>query len=167
MNPCRLIRVLFVVIFLYSCNKPDTASHIRNKSATDTSKKIKSASKVKLALKPVFGYRFMITGDFDGGGKKETLTEHFFSGIDHKETYKFYENGGYDTLLALNGKKKTYCFLSGSNKSIQPLTIATKQQLGIAYLKNEGDLDGDGADEISYVVDWADWSNVNFCHLLT
>lgn len=35
-------------------------------------------------LKPVFGYRFILTGDFDGDGKMEKLLEHFFSGLDNK-----------------------------------------------------------------------------------
>ena len=73
MNPCRLIPVLFVVIFLYSCNKPGTASHIRKESTTDTSKKIKTASKSKVALKPVFGYRFVVIGDLMVMVKKKRL----------------------------------------------------------------------------------------------
>jgi hypothetical protein len=41
------------------------------------------------------------------------------------------------------------------------------QQLGLAYLKNEGDLDGDGADELSYVINWADWSAFNHSYIVT
>lgn len=41
------------------------------------------------------------------------------------------------------------------------------QLLGLSYLKNEGDLNGDGTDEVSYVVNWADWSNLNTWHLVT
>ena len=41
------------------------------------------------------------------------------------------------------------------------------QLLGLSYLKNEGDLNGDGTDEVSYVVNWADWSNTNTWHLVT
>ncbi|MEO6630400.1 MAG: hypothetical protein ABIN13_01720, partial [Mucilaginibacter sp.] len=48
------------------------------------------------------------------------------------------------------------------------LKITTNPQLlGLAYLKNEGDLDGDGGDEVSYVINWADWSNVNTWHIDT
>ncbi|HTF81568.1 MAG TPA: hypothetical protein VL947_07580 [Cytophagales bacterium] len=41
------------------------------------------------------------------------------------------------------------------------------QLLGLSYLKNEGDLNGDGNDEVSYVVKWADWSSRNSCHIVT
>jgi hypothetical protein len=39
--------------------------------------------------------------------------------------------------------------------------------LGLSYLKNEGDLNGDGGDEISYVGNWADWSSCNTWHIMT
>lgn len=34
-------------------------------------------------------------------------------------------------------------------------------------MKNEGDLTGDGTDEVSYVVNWADWSNMNTWHIMS
>ena len=40
-------------------------------------------------------------------------------------------------------------------------------QLGIDFVKNEGDLNGDGTDEISYVVNWLDQSTLNRVHIAT
>ena len=164
MKPSSLIAIFLIAVIANSCKSGNT-SQIKKEPIVNGLQKSEAVNKLK--LKPVFGYRFSITGDFNGDGKKDTLTEHFFSGIDNKETNKYYENGNYDTLVALNAKKKTYCFLSCSNKNIRALNIASTPQLGIAYLKNEGDLNGDGTDEISYAVDWADWSNVNFCRVMT
>ncbi len=120
-------------------------------------------------IKPVFGYRFIIEGDFDGDGKKEKLAEHFFSGLDHKETNKFYDSlPEYEQLIALTVHKKPISFVSCTNPKIDTLLIASQGQLlGLSMLRNEGDLDGDGGDEISYVVNWADFSNINTCYLMT
>jgi hypothetical protein len=120
-------------------------------------------------IKPVLGYRFIIPGDFDGDGKKENLIEHFYSALDNKETNKFYDSlPDYAQLVALTIKKEPYSFVISDNKSIDTLSIAsTGQLLGLAFLKNEGDLNGDGTDEVSYVVNWASWSNLNTWHIVT
>jgi hypothetical protein len=120
-------------------------------------------------VKPVFGYRFVISGDFNGDHKKEQLIEHYFSGMDHKESNKFYDNlSNFEQLVVLSTEKKPFSFLSSDNKEIDTLKIHSGDQLlGLLYLKNEGDLNGDGGDEISYVINWADWSNVNTCHIMT
>lgn len=120
-------------------------------------------------IKPVLGYRFILTGDFDGDGKKEKLIEHFYSLLDNKETNKFYDSlSNYNQLVALTEKKEPYSFVSSDNSRIDTLHISTDDQLlGLSYLKNEGDLNGDGTDEVSYVIDWADWSSWNTWHLVT
>ena len=119
-------------------------------------------------LKPITGYRFIITGDFNGDGIKDTLTEHYINPIDRKETNKYYEGLDYDRSVTAAVHKDPFSFITCSNKRIDTLIIHIGGQLfGISYMKNEGDLDGDGGDEISYVVDWADWSSVNTCHVVS
>jgi len=158
----RFIILLPILVLLFSCDYSikKTREQITI-SANDTLKQDKK-------LKPVFGYRFIISGDFDGDGKNENLIEHFFSGIDNKETNKFYENLEYDDLVELTMKKNPYSFVLSDNKSIDTLQISSLGQLfGLSYLKNEGDLNDDGTDEVSYVVNFADWSNLNTWHLMT
>lgn len=120
-------------------------------------------------IRPVAGYRFVIKGDFDGDGKQETLTEHYISLIDRQETNKGYDGlPEYDQLVALTIKKQPYAFVMASKPAIDTLRISSDPQLlGLSYLKNEGDLDGDGADELSYVVDWADYSSGNTWHIMS
>lgn len=120
-------------------------------------------------IKPVFGYRFILTGDFDGDGIREKLIEHFVSGVDNKETNKFYEGlSDYGKLVELTIKKEPISFVISDNQLIDTFHISLGGQLlGLSYLKNEGDLNGDGTDEVSYVVNWADWSNLNTWHLVT
>jgi hypothetical protein len=119
-------------------------------------------------LKPVMGYRFIINGDFDGDGKQEQLTEHYYSSIDHTETNKWYANIDYEDVVRLTMQKEPYTFLTSDNHTIDTFQITNApQQSGLAFLKNEGDLNGDGTDEISYVVNWADWSSLNTWYIAT
>jgi hypothetical protein len=120
-------------------------------------------------LNQVFGYRFEIEGDFNGDGKNENLKEHFYDLKTNSETNKFYDSIGYDILVAITVMhKKPYSFLLSDNNKIDTLRVTKSgQQLGLSFLKNEGDLDRDGGDEISYVVNWADWSNMNTCHIMS
>ncbi len=118
---------------------------------------------------PVWGYRFVITGDFDGDRKVDTLTEHFLDGHTHQETNKFY-NGlpDYSKLVNMTTRKEPICILSCHHTSIDTLTvIAGGFHFGLLYLKNEGDLNGDGTDEVSYVVNAADYSSLNTWHIVT
>lgn len=119
-------------------------------------------------ITPVFGYRFTIEGDFDGDGEKEKLTEHFISGIDKRETNKYYDGfEDYDDMFVKVMKKEPISFVICDRKQIDTMRIYSGQIFGVAYLKNEGDLNGDGTDEVSYVVDWADWSNLNSWNIVT
>lgn len=119
-------------------------------------------------LKPVMGYRFIISGDFDGDGKQEQLTEHYYSAIDHNETNKWVADIDYEDLVRLTMQNEPYTFLTSDNHAIDTFRITNApQQSGLAFLKNEGDLNGDGIDEISYVVNWADWSSLNTWYIAT
>jgi len=148
----RLIFNILVVILVFGCsNKTSRVSLNKNKPQTSTD---------------AFGDRWCITGDFNGDGQQETLQESFVSSIDGKEINKKY-NADYDSMVSLTIKQKPICRLL-SNK-IKPLTINKNnwQIFGLAYLKNEGDLDGNGTDEVGLIIDWADWSNVNYYHVFT
>ena len=158
--------IFFILVGFGGCHSPGKKPIVPKK---DTSRN--SINKVDtLALnRPVFGYRFIVTGDFDGDGHKEKLIEHYYSGVQNRETNKFYDNlNEYDQLVEATAKVKTFSFITSDNKNIDTLPISSEgKSFGLAYLKNEGDLNGDGTDEISYVVNWADWSNLNAWHIMT
>lgn len=171
---------IFTLLLLFSCNwdqenksltsndsLPQDATFIPQVNADSLRAEILKT--LPADYKTIFGYRFIIQGDFNGDGKKETLTEHYASSADGKETNKFYDSTiNEDQFMALIHQKLSYVYLSCSDKKIDTLDLeAGEQVLGIAYLKNEGDLDGDGGDEISFVRDWADWSNMNSVSIYT
>jgi len=114
-------------------------------------------------FKEIFGPRFTISGDFNGDEEIDTLRELYLSSINNKETNKYYDVD-YDSMVSLAVKKKPICKIVSNNNKIEPLIIKdtiTWQLFGLAFLKNEGDLDNNGTDEIGLIIDWADWSNVN------
>ena len=158
---------ILAVVFLYAACTQNTTLVEEEVSAEEQKDKIIHSSVDTIT--PVFGYRFTISGDFNGDGKEEKLTEHYYSSIDNKESNKFYEGlPDYTKLVELTIKKDPRSFVTSGSKFIDTLHISQGGQLlGLSYLKNEGDLNGDGTDELSYVVNWADWSNVNTWHLMT
>lgn len=168
-----LVSLLYGRIELLSGGNPDVFCRIEDTvkvAAGDRGSGIDAVLRaIPDTVKPVWGYRFVITGDFNGDGRQEQLTERFLSGKDYRETNKFYEGlSDYDQLLALTVFKEPVVLLSSSDPGVDTLFIAQKGQvLGLSYLKNEGDLNGDGTDELSYVVNWADRSNLNTWHIVT
>ncbi len=171
-------KLFFSIIAIYcvACNN-STSNFVETKSVTkqdslpsdekDTTTQF--ITTLPDSAKPIFGYRFIIQGDFNGDGKQENLVEHYISLIDNKEAPKFY-NGlkDYSQQVDITIQKQPMVFALCSDNRIDTLSIdATGQLFGLSYLKNEGDLDGDGGDELSYVVDFADWSNINTCHIMS
>lgn len=174
-----ILPIIACLALLYSCdrlsNKPPESAPVpqtitvKRDSGGQMSWIDEALKKVPSNIKPVPGHRFVIKGDFDGDGKQETLTEHYISLIDRQETNKGYDNlPEYDQLVALTVKKQPYAFVTDSKPATDTLRISSEpQMLGLSYLKNEGDLDGDGADELSYVIDWADYSSLNTWYIVS
>ena len=162
-----------IMLMFFSCigqqnkettHSTDTLQYDSSKSTTDFEEILDTMPEDET---PIFGYRFVISGDFDGDGKEEKLIEHFISGLDNKETNKFYANITYGDLIYLTSQKEAYSFVLSDNKLIDTLHIISGMHFGLSYLKNEGDLNGDGTDEISYVVNLADYSNLNTWYIMT
>ncbi|HLO60324.1 MAG TPA: hypothetical protein VK179_16355 [Bacteroidales bacterium] len=150
----RYLQGLIISILIFGCQSKTTKLSLDSKD-----------SQIKTTTDN-FSDRLMITGDFNGDESIDTLKESFISSIDGKETNK-YSDIEYDSLVALTIKKKPICRLISN--SLTPLIVnKDKYQLfGLAFLKNEGDLDNDGSDELGLIVDWADWSNVNYYQILS
>ncbi|MBS0030467.1 hypothetical protein ACTJJ0_25445 [Chitinophaga sp. 22321] len=116
---------------------------------------------------PEMGNRFVLEGDFDGDGRKDTLTEHFVDLLTRQETNKYYHDVDYDQQVRLNAARSVMSFVNSNNEMLDTLYISGGLSFGLSWIKNEGDLNGDGTDEISYVVSLADWSALNHCTLVT
>jgi len=170
MNIIRGFGILFVLFVVSACNdstekKAPSTQPITQKDEVPLATKIDTvASLVDSNYVPIWGNRLEIEGDFDGDGIKEILREKFISLKSGKEINKFYE-AEYEITVDLTYAKDPYAYLLCSNPKIDTLMIGSGQVFGLMYLKNEGDLNEDGIDDISYIRDNADWSNLNSCHI--
>ncbi len=136
-----------------------------SKSLTKENKFDSNSIQTELNNKPISGYRFQIVGDFDGNGINDTLNEQFYSLRDKKETNKYYSDIDdvwvlYDSVSA---RKCISYFISNSKLD----TLKFGGVLGPIWIKNEGDLDNDGGDEISIVESLAQQSSTNQCKILS
>ena len=143
----------------------------KNEQKTSHYKTIYQLNSIGLFEKliPETGYLFSISGDFNGDKQTDTLNEQYISGITKKPTHKFYKNiENYEDLVDLTVKQEPISFATFSDARLDTLFICShSQNFGLSYIKNEGDLNNDGTDEISYVVNYADWSNCNRCYIYT
>lgn len=160
---------LFALAFLTACQQAPKQSRsttngamdsTKNGIETDTTGKRDTVSEIIREEEPmrkkkiVFGYRFAIEGDFNRDRKRDSLKENLIDRKTGKAAPKFldYESMGMPTPERYGLK----CFLSCD--SIPPFDIKLKaSEIGLQYLNNEGDLDGDGGDEVSYALFNQEW----------
>lgn len=166
----RTTLLLLVCGYLLSCSpsrESGNGSLVEESIELDTTTELET--EVFEAITPVFGCRLVVTGDFNGDKLSDTLTEHFVSQSDGQEIPKFYRNmTDYGQLVDTTVRKRPLSYVGCSDSSIDSLFVSDDEQLfGLSFLKNEGDLDGDGNDEVSYVIDWADWSSLNTWHIVS
>ncbi|MEM6264008.1 MAG: hypothetical protein AAGI38_15955 [Bacteroidota bacterium] len=127
------------------------------------------ASESTATKEQVIREKLRITGDFNGDGKPESLKERYVHSTSHAEIeLPDPDKIEYDSLVSLAVSSHPKVYLQSNDDEIPNLHMAHGGQLfGLCWLKNEGDINGDGADEISLVLDWADWSNLNTCRIFS
>lgn len=168
----RLSYVLFIALFIVACQEKNTNEETafidefpkekKDTIATPKEELIQGAERGK----PIWGYRFVLVGDFDGDQIQDTLTEHYVDAKTKQETNKFFED---EDILAYQGGEmighRAFSYMLSNNPNID--TFPYTSHLGIAYAEIIGDIDGDGADEIGVVEHHADYSSVNAYHIYT
>lgn len=166
---CKGGLLLFLSIFIFSCNQNSEKSTEQesNYSIKVTPKEVIKEERIEEVIgKAIWGYRFKISGDFDGDGKIDTLTEKFVSLKTRKETNKFYENipvGSYAYFRHEIGEN--YSFLVDNASLVD--TLKNIGDFGLAWLEKIGDIDGNGTDEIGFVCYHDDNSSINTFQIYT
>ena len=114
----------------------------------------------------LFGHRMSVLADINGDGLLDPLTELYFSRRLGREVAKYVKDVPYDSLVKRTYDLEALVLLRSSLDHVDTLDVRGTG-FGLSLLVNEGDLDGDGADEIGYVPDNADWSNTNTYRVIT
>lgn len=165
-------KLLIGLLFLLSCQTrqtdktPATAGAVKVDSIAlqkhqDSLAKDEEEAVQQEKYKTYWGYRFHIQGDFNGDGKQEMLTEKLISTRTGKEIAKFcgFEE---DTITdcywtwRINEFRKPKCLLDCSDPAIgdfRQTVDSTIGTIGMTFLQNVGDLNGDQSDEIAFVED--------------
>lgn len=142
------VYILFItynILLLFGCNTPNNT--VENNISAESIKKT-----FELATS------YTITGNLNNDSIQDTLT-WLLEGIKRDTSFSTFE----DMIQ----------YVSKSSNALLINNTTTKQQLvsgpivGLYFLHNEGDLNNDGTDELSYVVDWADQSTLNTYHIIT
>lgn len=113
------------------------------------------------------GYRFMITGDFNGDKVTDTLVERYTDSLYVKEVPKYYTSIDtafeYWDMTFLNRYFDRKSFIEWKDKKLQ----LPGGQMGFHYIENCGDINDDGKDEILLVNQWDDFSSLNTAYFYT
>jgi hypothetical protein len=159
--------MLLPLLVATSCSEINRSSSVGQVDTTSSYIAASPDSSIKAATgRPIFGYRFVITGDFDGNGTTDTLQEHYVRQSSNEEIPKGIAGFDYDALAERAYRENPRCYIA-STGTIRDTLFVGDGTLGVAFLRNEGDLDGNGTDEISYVIDQPDWSSINHCSVMT
>lgn len=150
--------LLPIIISLSSCSSP------QNKIAPTKSTPIDSTT----ALAKPDSFRLLgklsTTGDFNGDGKQDTLYQRNFSRLtsaDIDSIPMFPDPDGYFKLQAWLREQQSEVYLVMNEPAID--TIHLDAGFGLYCLLNLGDVNKDGKDELAFVVDYPDQSNINTC----
>ncbi len=161
-------KLLFALIFLTACQtrqEQPKPGAVASEKTVSLEQQRKDSLEEDVAVqqgkyKTWWGYRFHIEGDFDGDGKKEVLTEKLISARTGKEIGKFCGLEG-DTMpecdwtARVNRFRQPKCVLQCSNAKVRDYKATTDSSgtIGLIFLQNVGDLNGDGTDEIAFLED--------------
>lgn len=111
--------------------------------------------------------KLSVVGDFSGNGKADTIVQHNYSRLRKTEidSSPDPQRNDWDTVVKWFYAEDSELFLTSTQKMLDTLHLGVAQ--GLYCLLNLGDNNSDGKDEIAFVVDYLDYSNVNSCCIYT
>lgn len=157
--------LLLVLVLFCACDQPAVEAPAVVSLAITTNSS--NTDNQQDSLTALWGYRFVIKGDFNGDGQLDTLVEHFKNEATDEETNKFYKEVEMDLDYQYYNYnlRKVYTTLESKNGQVIPFEKSC--YLGFSWLETIGDVDNNGTDEIGFVFNNADASNLNHYYIYT
>lgn len=170
-------KILFVacVIVSYTSCKPKAEKDDSGTQVDSSQTNIDSLTENINSDLPPDSVYLTIKGDWDGDGKEEVLKERYFSRTTGRNEVapsrsRIADSLEYDELIDMAINLNAMSYLVSDNNKIDTLFISTAdsaQTFGVMYLKNEGDMDGDGADELGYIPAIAQMSTLTSYYIMS
>lgn len=108
--------------------------------------------------------KLTITGDFDGDGKSDTICQNTISKSTREEITSFPENQ-WDSIERYFDRLEADVTLTLKNRKADTLHLGSGG--GMYCLINIGDTNKDRKDEVAFVVDYYNFSNISPCMVYT
>ena len=160
MNTFKPLCSLLLISALMSCSRQPSLKVSKTTTRQEDSGVTANDTLQLRKLKKLF-----VTGDFDGDGRQDTLFQHNFSGLTGTEiefSADPFQNE-WDTVVYWFFRQESNVYLVLNKKNPDTLQLGPAQ--GLYCLINVGDNNSDGKDEIAFVIDHLDFSNVNSCRI--
>lgn len=110
--------------------------------------------------------RFSIVGDFNGDGSVDTLYESYISSITKLELEKVPDYNDFERNIELTIQNKPLTRIYSNLVGVDTLNVTKEyQQSGLRNFMCLGDLNSDNHDEFGFMINWADYSNLNTFHI--
>lgn len=155
------------LLFIVSCSGKHLDMPISKTVFTHPDSLKMKADSLLQKSSPVMGYRFIVTGDFDGNHVADTLYERYTDSLYVKESPKYYASVDtifeYWDMTFLNRYFGYRSFIEWKAKNLR----LNGGHLGFHYIENCGDINDDGKDELMLVRQWDDFSSMNTGYFYT
>ena len=106
--------------------------------------------------------RLFVVGDFDGKGLNDTIFFSYYSNSSKTEINEIpsSSNNDWDDIVSWFAQSQVESCLTCKKD-----TLFIGFACGLYCLFNIGDANSDGKDEVAFVVNWLDYSNINSCQI--
>jgi hypothetical protein len=157
----------FLVLVITGCNSKAVDKTVGTAQDSTMPEKRVAGSTLDAAAADIAD-RLKITGDFNGDGRTDTLYESYISAKDRAETRKRWDTLDWERNVELVIYNEPVCRLYTNIPGADTFVVTKDvQHTGIELFENLGNLDGEKGDELGYIVDWADLSNLNHYHIIS